>query len=96
MLMEVCNPRPRCRVSKKFEELIQKSGEHGHYFNDAISMQDKYAPSSVTIWCNTSEDDSLMVETLAGNARFTLSSLIIKREEMVQLSKDAAKIRVWM
>ena len=79
---------------RRLEELIQLSGEHGHYFDDAISMQDKYAPASLTIWCDTTDDDTLVIETEAVTAEFPLASLIDKRADFIEADEHGSKVRI--
>ncbi len=79
---------------RRLEELIRLSGEHGHYYDDAISMQDRYAPASLTIWCETDEDDTLVIETEPMTTEFQLGPLVEKRSDMAAVDDQDSKIRI--
>jgi hypothetical protein len=80
----------------RVQELVKLAGEHGHYYDDAISLREAHGPASITLWLDTDEADTLVFETAPITVRWTIRDLLAKREDLLEADDAASKVRVWV
>jgi hypothetical protein len=78
----------------KYEELVRLAGEHGHYYDDAISLREAHGPASITLWLETDEADTLVLETEPITVRWPLRDLLAERKATVPVDDGGSRIHV--
>ncbi len=80
----------------EYRKLVEQAGEHGHYYDDAISLREAHGPASITLWLDADEAGTLVLETAPVTVRWPVRELLAEREVLLEADDAGSKVHLWV